>query len=154
MSQTPPYRSSVYVDLARSFICREVARVLEPGGVDEVRICVHHDGLPSHVWIYARRDNAWVKQREAIDQAELSDEVNTQLEILARRGKTDELSVRRHCKPDFDETDLQFNSEWLERCRGASLASRLASVLFRDSHNSHNDARQRIRTPHPGDQRL
>lgn len=137
------FQTSVHVDLARSFLCRELARIVN-GDANEVRIRVHHASRPDHVWIYVRRHNAWEKQSDAIDQPDLAQEINRQLEMLATRGKTDELSIRHHCKPDFDDTELQFNKEWMDSRRGPHLASHLAGVLFRDGHDHRRDPPVRI----------
>lgn len=142
----PGFQPSVHIDLARSFLCRELARVMN-GDANEVRFRVHHDSRPDHVWIYVRRHNTWEKQSDAIDQPDLAQEINRQLGMLANRGKTDELSIRHHSKSDFDDTELQFNKEWMDSRRGPHLASQLAGVLFRDGHDNRHDSEVRISDP-------
>lgn len=141
--------SATDLEEARELLVREVTSRIARSE-NEVRVRIHWSGQPDHVWFYSRYDNQWVKEPHVVDEPALAAAMNEILTILVSRGKTDELSVRSTRKYDLADTDLQFDSDWLEKHRGPHLESYVSGVLFRDTHASVHDRRRSVRIPRPG----
>lgn len=141
--------TSTDLEEARSLLVSEIASRISHNE-NEVRVRIHWSGHPDHVWFYSRLDNEWVKEPRVIDNPALAAAMNDLLQMLASRGKTDELSIRLHRKHDLADTDLQFDPEWLATHRGPHLESYVMGVLFRDPHASENDRRRSVRPGHEG----
>lgn len=141
--------SATDLEEARELLVREVTSRIARRE-HEVRVRIHWSGNPDHVWFYSRYDNQWVKEPHVVDEPVLAAAMNEILTMLVSRGKTDELSVRSTRKYDLTDTDLQFDSGWLEKHRGPHLESYVEEVLFRDAHASDHDRRRSIRFHYSG----
>ncbi len=137
--------SSLDLDEARNLLVDELAgRVQE--SENEVRIRVHFSGRPDCVWFYAHRDNHWGKEPRIINDPSLAVAVSELLSMLASRGKSDEVSIRRTKKLDLIDTDIQFDTDWLNTHRGPHLHSYVMGILFRNQHASEHDIRRSSRS--------
>lgn len=133
----------------RQTLCQVVARLLQ-AGANEIRLRCPGGGDSDQVWFYARTHNTWEKQEEMLTGRTAVAETRDLMEMLASRGKTDEVTVRVHTKPDYHDTELQFDQRWLEAHRDDGLDQTLYRVLCRDQHASELDVRRRIQPRHHG----
>lgn len=148
MTHNQPQSGSA-ADAARSALVHRLTELLQ-GDATHVRVRVHGKQEFDRVWYYAKTNNRWTKQEGDVDDKSLAAAIEQELQLLASRGTTDTVSIRRHQTSDFIDTELQFTAAWLAERRGPRLESFISGVLFRDMHASGQDERRRIRTPHVG----
>lgn len=137
-------------DVARETLCHQLSALMQ-AGANHVRVRLHRKGTDAdQAWFYAHQENHWKKEGPGVTQADLVLAMEKDLEMIASRGKSEELTVRKAAAADWTDYDLQFRAGLLHERQGASLESSVYGVLFRDSHASGKDVRHHARTPHHG----
>jgi len=104
-------------------------------------------------WFYEHHHNTWHKQDVVLENLALVQMVLQELALLASKPHGDLLQVTRHTGTDWQETEFQFPKAEIERHLDDNLETYLDGLLFRDRHDSRQDARRRVRPSSPHNNR-
>lgn len=135
--------SSQHADEARSTLCHELARLLEPH-TSQVRVrAIGPQDSPTRIAFYAHHDNRWHHADRDLTQPPLCQAIAAELADLVPHRQGTQFSVRRQTHGDLTDIDLTFAPEQIPQPDRREAF--LAATLFRDAHDAGHDRRQGLR---------
>jgi len=130
-------------DLARTTLCRELARLLD-SHTSQVRVrTIGPATAPARIAFYAHHDNRWHHAAGDLTSPSLCQAIAAELADLAHHGRGTQFSVRRQTHGDLLDTDLTFPVDQVPAAEHREAF--LLANLFRDAHDSGHDRRQQLR---------